>query len=375
MKILSFQPGSLYQNGGAARLLRRLYAGKESEVQLIGIVTTVSPMHLGAISEKIIPAFPVQRKWMRWHLRSWTTYLRENIFKFWTLMKIRKAATGVDCHVIHLVSHGPFVKAFDNQLLLAGKKLWVSFHDHFSTNGCTFSETAKLWNQADRRLVISEELGIEYQKIFGKNKFEVITDGISKDEISCPTAIVSKAVISIYFAGLLHIDYYPLFETLANTLDLLSKQNLSFKLILRGTQNIGFLNNRSFEVDYRKGFIGDKEIKRELDTAAILYLPIKFTLPDFYLYSLSTKMVGYLGASGSILFHGPGNSAACGLLSRSNAAVCCTSLEVQELASAFGHLIAAGNKVSANAKLLAKIHFDMQRIQNSFWQDDLTIAL
>src|SRR5690606_34277474 len=103
-------------------------------------------------------------------------------------------------------------------------------------------------------------------------------------------------------------------EAFANALDKLSDTNMKFRLVLRGTQKLSFLKDRMFTVEYRQTFVSDDEIKSEIDRADILYLPIKFNSPNFYLYSLSTKMIGYLGASGAIFYHGPSDSAANKLL-------------------------------------------------------------
>ncbi|MHB8209619.1 glycosyltransferase [Mucilaginibacter sp.] len=368
MKILSIQPGSLYQNGGAARVLRRLYQGKESQVYSLGVISSPTPIQLGNLKETLILAVPLQQKWMRWHLRTFVTWLRENKMAFLTINKIYKAAARIQYDAIHVVSHGPFGGAFNNDSLMIDKKLWVSFHDHFSTNGSSFASTGNLWNKAERCLVISKELGDEYQKLFGDREYELITDGVSKDEISELTNIDPSKPITIYFAGLLHIDYYPLFNILADALDSLSKKSYKFKLIMRGTNPVSFFNNRLFETEYRSNFVSDKEIKQELDSASILYLPIKFTLPDFYLYSLSTKMIGYLGASGTILYHGPANSAACNLLRNSKAAAICSSLDINDMIEIIVQLISDKNDYAANAKNVAHTDFNFEMIQQRFWQ-------
>jgi len=218
-------------------------------------------------------------------------------------------------------------------------------------------------------LVISEELGCEYQRLFGDNEFEIITDGIADSEISTPGRINSTNQVTIYFSGLLHFAYYPLFNVLADALDRLSKQGFSFKLIIRGAGMVDVLTGRSFMVDYRTDFISDAAVKEEMDTASILYLPIKFTTPEFYLYSLSTKMIGYLGAPGSILFHGPVNSAAGALLQHANAAECCTSLNVDDMVKSIINLIDNNGCVSNNAKILAQKKFNLAEIQLKFWQN------
>src|SRR5581483_10444584 len=96
---------------------------------------------------------------------------------------------------------------------------------------------------------------------------------------------------------------------------------------------------RSFEMSYLPVVLDDTVLKQDLDAAAILYLPIKFVDPDFYRYSLSTKMVGYLGAAGSVLYHGPRDSAAGRLLHETKSAVSCNSLDAEEMARCIIQLI------------------------------------
>jgi hypothetical protein len=365
MKLLSFQPFSLYRNGGGSRVLRRLYQGRESQVISLVVNTESYPHLTGDISETIIQAIPITKKWMRWRLRNVAKWLRDQPFKLFIVYRIRREAKKKKYDVIHIVNHGEFSTSLCEPSFISNKSLWVSFHDHYTT--CSpIKDTKLLWNIADRRLVISEELGREYQKLFGNKTYEIITDGVTQEEVSPPT-IINETPILIYFAGLLHWEYHPLFQVLADALDLLSKQGFLFKLLLRGTQPIHFLSNRSFKIEYRTNFISDFEIKQELDSASILYLPIKFTEPNFYLYSLSTKMVNYLGASGSILYHGPSDSAACNLLKQNNSAICCNSLNVIDLMASLTVLLDDQGKISINAKKLANSQFNFSSIQERFW--------
>lgn len=367
MKILSFHPFSLYSNGGGSRILRRLYEGKEDHITSLVVLENWSKPEKGKFEEIIIYASPVTRKWMRWYLRTWITWLRQRFFKFFTIARIRKAAKNISYDVIHVVQHGPFAAAICDPEFCKGKLLWVSFHDHYFSTNTTKKDAGKLWNNADRRLVISEEYGKEYQRLFGNKPYEIITDGVAPDEINTPSATIETPVV-IYFAGLLHIAYVPLFEILANALDSLVKQGFTFKLLLRGTQRIDFFNDRQFEVDYLPLSFNNTELKAELNSASILYLPIKFNDNNFYLYSLSTKMVGYLGAKGAILYHGPGDSAACKLLQKADCAVCCTSLNETELEADIKNLLNNKIQLSQNAKVLAQKQFDLNDIQNRFWQ-------
>ncbi len=366
MKILSIQPASLYQNGGMGRLLRRLYKGHEKDI--IGLyVNNDSSMKKGEIKEIAISAFPIHRPWMRWKLRGFFKWLRESIFCDFTKNKLKRVVSKTEFDVLHIINYGPFFGVIGDEKLLINKQLWTSFHDHFSLCS-SYNDAQKLWNLSNRRLMISQELGEEYQRVFGYKEFELITDGVSQEEITIPKAINQDSV-TIYFSGLLHLDYYPLFKVLIEALDILIDQGYSFKLIIRGTREIKFLKPQKIEIDYRVDFISDAEIKKELDMADILYLPIKFTKPDFYLYSLSTKMISYLGAAGKILYHGPSDSAACNLLRKNDAAVSCVSLDVEEMVNKLKEIINIDNKLSQNAKELAKSKFELNSIQKLFWKN------
>ena len=366
MKILSFHPFSIYANGGGSRILRRLYQGREERVISLAIEYSNVDPPKGDIQEVVVKASPVIRKWMRWYLRTWAMTLREKTFRQLTNRRARQAASKLQFDVIHIVHHGPFAEALCTDQF-SDKPLWVSFHDHYRSTVSSYDAAKLLWSKADRRLVISDELGREYQNSFGNKPYELITDGVYREEIS-PPAARQEQPLEIYFAGLLHLAYLPLFETLANALDILSKKGLSFKLILRATQQLPFLANRLFEVEYRNMTLDNAELKAELDSAALLYLPIKFTDVDFYLYSLSTKMVGYLGAPGSILYHGPMDSAACKLLLEWRAAACCGTLNVNDLISSISDAITNQKTYSIQAKRFVQDKFDMATIQNKFWQ-------
>ena len=371
MKILSYQSFSLYSNGGGSRILRRLYKGREANVTSLTIEQGYykNPA-TGNIAEKIIPATPLRRPWMKWRSRDVATWLRENPFRRYTINKIRQEAKKIDCDVIHVMSCGPWSTALCDDPELSKKPLWVSIHDHHSTTQCSFNDAHTMWNKADRRLVISPELGKEYQRLFGQLDFELITDGVLGSEVSAP-AKNSKQPFVIYFAGLMHIEYLPLVKALADALDALTQKGFLFRMVLRGTQQMVFLNNRSFETQYLPVILDDAELKRDLDAASILYLPIKLVDPDFYKYSLSTKMVGYLGASGSILYHGPADSAACHLLKETQSAVCCNTLDTEDISASLLRLVNAETNVSAHAKELAQNMFNLKLIQDRFWQEEL----
>lgn len=369
MKLLSFQPYSLYTSGGGSRILRRLFEGHESQISSLAVVIRKVDDNKGEIPETVVYTFPILRKWMRSYLRLVVTWLAEYLFLPVTRFKLVRKVKTIPHDIIHIISHGPILSTYCNDRICPGKIVWVSFHDHFSSTKCTFKVTNDLWNRADRRLVISPEIGLEYSRLFGIKKYEIITDGILKSEISFPLVSPQSPKI-IYFAGLLHIDYYPLFLSLADALDSLSNKEISFKFILRGTQELDFFRNRTFSVEYRPFSLNEIELKEELDMATILYLPLMFSNANFYLYSLSTKLIGYLGGSGTIFYHGPNESAAYKLLQHTNSAICCTSIKVIDIVESLKRILNGPNEVADNAKIIARHQFNLEEIRKRFWLED-----
>ncbi len=368
MKILSFQPYSLFTAGGGSRILRRLYEGKEDDIRSL-VVSAYPNSYAGPIAETIVYAKPTQRSWMRFVLRTWATWLRSKVFQKATEKAIFQQALKEDFDVLHIVNHGNFSALLCNDALLKNKLLWVSFHDHFSSVGSSLEQARVLWKKANRRLVISPELGDEYNSLFGEQEYQIITDGVAQNEVTYSNVPSdNNDTIVVYFAGLLHLDYIPLFRVLADALDVLVENGKKITLVLRGTQKLYFLANRKFIVDYKPLIIDNQVLKQELDSATILYLPMKFTDPAFYKYSLSTKMVGYLGAPGVILYHGPGESAACKLLVSNDASLSCTNLEISTLANTIQQRTGDWGRLAKNAKKLAMQQFDIEKMRSLFWE-------
>ena len=369
--ILSYQPYSVYAPGGSSRILRRMYKNREAQIHSLAVEFQNGERIKGKIHETFVQAFPIRYRWMRWYVRNFMMWLNERVFKIVTEAKIRKAAKSMYFDVVHVINQGPFSTALCKSFFLQNKQLWVSFHDDFSVIKSSFKDANLLWQLADRRLVISKEMGEHYNYVFEKKDYEIITDGIETDEICESSDCLLNADTThfiIYFAGLLHIDYYPLFQTLAEALDSLVVHHFSFTLQLRGTQKINFLEQRKFKVEYLPFTLDEATLKNELWNAHFLYLPIKFEPAQFAAYSLSTKMIGYLGAPGNILYHGPKESAVYNLLKYYKASINCTSLDMNEMIETLRGFISNTSSISVNAKLLAKEKFDLVTIQNLFWK-------
>jgi hypothetical protein len=282
------------------------------------------------------------------------------------MQRLRREARGLDFDVLHVVAHGGFNATFCSPSSRGGKPLWVSFHDHWVAGIDKPAEIEGLWRAADRRFVVSRELGDKYSRDFGSREWEILSDGVDASELFAPREHVGNT-LNLYFGGMLHLDYHPLFQSMADALDLLAKRGWNPVVHLRGTEKPVFLQGRFFEVRALPATLSAGELGSDLRRADILYLPIGFSMPLFHLYSLSTKMVGYLAAPGAILYHGPLESAAARLLDNAEAAALTDSLEPDTLADAVLMAASRSQKLSENAKLLARERFELSEMRQRFW--------
>jgi glycosyltransferase involved in cell wall biosynthesis len=284
------------------------------------------------------------------------------------------------CHhacAIHAVAHGglDFWHAFD-----VAQKLDVPFflhvHDDFlysarargAVNDAN-TAIARAWSGAIARFVISDQLGQEYQRRYGAADYVVVTDGIER--IGRTPAPRPRGKLRVYFMGLFHLEYEPNLRVFAQALRELGRDDLDVTMRIR----CGGLRSRILR---EAGFIrvlpfaDESEIERDLQQADLLYLPLPFDRAhaSFVRFSLSTKLITYLGSGIPIFYHGPVESAVGSLLAKNGAAFICHSLEPAELTSVLHRFIddrANADRVAANAFALARAEFSLPQIRKKFW--------
>jgi hypothetical protein len=366
MRVLTHQPFSIHAIGGGARILRRLFEGCEKDVVSLCLKCSSHASPSGPFVEREVSAFPLRRRWHRGLPGKIFDLARTRIFREANLAKVRRVASAMDFDVLHVVAHGRFNSTFCNPASRGGKPLWVSFHDHWITGADNPADIKSLWRAADRRFVISSELGERYSNDFGSADWTILSDGVADSEFQNPRSHDGKT-LNLYFGGMLHVDYYPLFEAMADALDRLADQGWQPVMHLRGTQRLPFMQGRRFETRQLPATLSDDELRTDHQLADILYLPIGFSMPHFYLHSLSTKMVGYLAAPGAILFHGPLDSAAARLLRGAEAAAFTDSLKPELLANALLQAASQSFHFSSHAKSLAKERFNLAEMRARFW--------
>lgn len=365
-KIMSFQPFSLFNNGGGPRILRRLVEGREDEVVFFSLVWKApkSTAPYNQISHVLIPP---HRSWMRSFVRTFVFYLRDKVMRNFNIRRIQAEVAKQKFDILHVLDHSSYSDILSEQMKQRNIPIWASFHDHFNTTGSSREITEALWTKASKRMVISEEMGQYYGELFGKRDYIIVTDGLKPSEVSPVKTSMDPKNFTIYFGGLVHLDYYEIFEAFFRGLEQFQKEeNVKIRLILRGTQKLAFLNENLIDVDYRPFSIDTEELRLEMDASDILYLPIKFNDEDFYKYSFSTKLVGYLGACGNIFYHGPADAAAAKFLQRNNCGVISDTLEpsriINDLKKAIGNFA-----YSENAKKVAREEFQLKIMQDRFF--------
>lgn len=226
---------------------------------------------------------------------------------------------------------------------------------------------ASAWQAATWRFVITEALGEEYCRRYGVAPYSVVTDGVE------PMAIVSRprtgGRLRVYFMGLLHLAYEPNFLALLNALDGvgLHRDPPTATLTCRsGSLPLPSLRNRQINV---LPFDSEDALPADLRKADLLYLPLPFGSEHDALvrFSLSTKLVTYLGSGVPILYHGPSFGAAHDLLAAHDAAFLVTSLNHPALAAVLHETPGRRDAVARHARALAEGEFLLDTQRRTFW--------
>jgi hypothetical protein len=223
------------------------------------------------------------------------------------------------------------------------------------------------WLAAKERYVISEAMGREYVRRYGQASYEIVTDGVD-DVKDAPLARPDST--RVYFMGLFHRSYAQNWRSLAIAMEGLAKEKSAADVTLTARCESLPADATSAGLPAKVlPFGSEQDVAKDMESADALYLPLPFE-PDYELFvrfSLSTKMVTYLGSGLPILFHGPKDSAAGELLSSRGAAICVTSLDPAEIQAQLRELPAKRTQVVENALKLARDSFNVADIRRRFW--------
>jgi hypothetical protein len=253
----------------------------------------------------------------------------------------------------------------------------LSVHDdirHQSPGLCWMAfvedHVAKAWRDAVNRFVISDEMGAEYSARYGQKPWVQITDGLEEEAIAHGCREPNRQKLTVYFAGAVNVPYEPNLRALQQGLKLYQEQNPTHavRLVLRGGRNFDWEDSSAPGIEVRP-FGTPQEVETDLKEADVLYLPLSIDpcYSNFARFSLSTKMVTYLGSGLPILYHGPADAAAGKLLSHANASACCASNDPPDLLQAIYECIQCREQITLNALRLARERFLLTPLKEAFW--------
>jgi glycosyltransferase involved in cell wall biosynthesis len=253
---------------------------------------------------------------------------------------------------------------------------FVSVHDDLAYTGMheagnpRFEEAMRsAWQEADARFVISAALGREYSRRYGERSSEIVTDGLK--QLHRLRASRSQDALRIYFMGLFHLTYERNLRALLQAVRQFEAQYPRINVTM--TCRCAYIRPRVWQGLKAVSvlpYAGEERVEKDMQEADLLYMPIPFGSEheNFARYSVSTKMVTYIGSGLPILYHGPATSAAFEILNRNKAAFFVNTLEPADIAAALAHATSpSSGEVVQNALSLAQREFMLADQTQRFW--------
>lgn len=373
MTLITIQTFSLYGPRGGPRIMRSLL--EDAPTQVVSM-TSAAIGDSGSITEL--------------QLGSRRTFGRLEATRLWPLLEtfalarigqmrdeVEQAIARCGATAVHAVAHGYDFLAAHLAARAKGLPFFLTIHDHPAytfgpgiVHGPALRLLAGPWREATHRFVISEALGEDLARRYGRRPYSVVTDGVT--EIRPPRAVgVGVGALNVYFMGALHHSYHTNFEVLVRALGTYGEATgASVTLTVRGG---GMLVPATGDGRVHVNVLpwgSQRDVEVDLERSHLLYLPLPLGRRHrhFVRYSLSTKLVTYIASGLPILFHGPRESAAAKLLAEAGAAEIVGSLEPPDIAAAVEHAVANARGLAAASGSLAEQCFRLERQRDGFWQ-------
>ena len=371
--IAFVQPFGINDPGGGSRILRALLS--DAPQPYTSVCTRPSGPERMHPREVHVPTRP---HFGRIESTRFAKYLKASYFEkllassFKDRLRTTFQKRGVK--VVHAVPHGlDFWHAFEVASDM-GLPYILNVHDDLEYNigRRPYYEEAvdrlrQVWQQADQRFVISNAMGETYTRRFGDAPYGVVTDGLILEHIASEP-LSAPEQLSVYFMGAMHLTYHANVRALRHALEqwCLATGRCA-RLIFRGSTSP--VSGSSLLKVEERPFADEETLRKDFDDAGILYFPLPFGKEHtaFVKYSLSTKLVTYLGSGRPILYHGPKEAAAAQLLADHDAALIVDSLDGEALLGGLRELFADGQRYAANALKLGREQFRMEKQQRTFW--------
>lgn len=371
--IAFIQPFGLHAAGGGSRILRGLLSAAHPPVLSINTGPSAMPPYPG-IEEIHMPLRP-SFGWLDRSRLHGALGIFDEVFRFRFEDRLRRALLKHNVKLIHIIPH-----SFDIvPVIRVGSELRIpcvlNIHDdiEYTTLGHPLSAkiTATMgnaWRNAKGIVVISNEIGKEYSHRYGEREYRIVTDGI--DHVAeAPSARPAKK-LRLYFMGLFHLSYRPNLRSLLDALQIVRDQYPDWEISVTCRSGMISCSTAAEDVPVKVlPFASEAIVANDMLSADLLYLPLPFQqhAVTFGKFSMSTKLVTYLGSGLPILYHGPQDAAACKLLTLHDAAVICTTLDAGTIASQIVESASKRESTVDHALTLARSQFMLADQQSRFW--------
>jgi glycosyltransferase involved in cell wall biosynthesis len=300
----------------------------------------------------------------------------DGVFRSRFERKLRRVFLENQVEAIHVIPHGYNIVSAHRVAQKLNIPLLVSLHDdlEYSTLGHPLrrqilDSMAEAWRSAACIFVISKAIGEEYNRRYGVRDYEVVTDGL-KSVANGPRA-GRKRSLHIFFMGLFHPGYKANFRAMLDALKLFRRHHPDWDISVtsRSAYIVCPLEEDDVPVKVVQFTPDPADAEKDMANADLLYLPLPFEhfLKDFARFSMSTKMVSYLGSGVPIFYHGPAEAAAGQLLEEHQAATVCTTLDPEAMAGKLEEAVENRATTAEMALELARKQFMLRDQQERFW--------
>ena len=277
---------------------------------------------------------------------------------------------------VHLLHHSYDIVPVTRVVRDLNLPLFLSIHDdfHYTMRGHPFLNqieraVGSAWCDAKSVFVISEEMGHEYARRYGDREFRVVTDGLA--QISEAPQRRPERSLRLYFMGLFHYSYNANLRAVLDAMALIRDRHPDWEISVACRSNSIScpLINGDVPVHVLP-FASEGEVEKDMLCADLLYQPLPMAefAANFAKFSLSTKMITYLGSGLPILYHGPEDAAAFRLLERHQAAQLCTTLDPHVIARNLLDALSHRELIVTNALSLSRSQFMLKDQRRRFWQ-------
>jgi len=372
-RVAFVQPFGLAEFGGGPKVLKTLL--KNAPLDAISINTTLNPPQPTTfVREFHLPRRPTLGRLEKTRFNS----LIQSSNRFFSRSFQQKLASllrreEVTC--VHAIAHTwDCLDAFEVAQDL-GLPFALTVHDDLlyamkGQLGLGKAEEllARVWKGSDVRFVISEEIGDEYGRRYGAREYIPVTDGLEKVADLPRSRVEGK--VRIYFMGLFHQSYTPNFHQLLSALEQLGSEHPEWKVeLITRCGSVGMFASSENVTVSELPFAAADPTAEDMRNADIAYLPLPFGQEQeaFTRYSLSTKMIGYLGSGLPILYHGPSYAAASGFLERQHAAQIVSTMETEPIVDGILLLLKNYTSLAAAGLQVARSEFLLANTRSRFW--------